>query len=53
MNWINKPQNRDQLIDPCYDYGVCNNYNPDNFCLLRFCNSRGSCSSNNCAFYFG
>lgn len=51
MNWINKPQTRDQYPEGC-GYS-CNRYNPDDLCIIRFCSSRGSCSSNNCAFYFG
>lgn len=51
MEWLNKPTTRDNM-DACYDYS-CGKYNPDNLCLIRFCASRGSCSFNNCVFYFG
>lgn len=51
MEWLNNPNKRDNM-DMCYNYN-CTSYNKDNLCIIRFCNSRGSCSKNNCVFYFG
>lgn len=57
MEWLNNPENiknpitRDSMDSPCYNLYAPNDL--DKFCLIRFCGSRGSCSKNNCAFYFG